>query len=215
MKQIAHSICSLTVCLLITAEAFAASVEAIALFNDQAMLRSDKEEVLLKVGETSAGGMTLLSADPKAARVRYQGEVHDVVLSKRVSTRFRAPAQREVRLNIDASGHYRARGAINDHYLNFLVDTGASVIVLSEVAALQLNLDYRRGQLGAVQTAQGITDAYFMTLDKVTVGSITVSAVEAAIVVGAFPAEALLGMSFLRKVDLKNTDGLMVLTARP
>ncbi len=65
------------------------------------------------------------------------------------------------------------RGALNDHMVDFLVDTGASVVALSERQAQMMGLDYRSGQRGSVQTAQGNANAYFLLLDRVTLGGIT------------------------------------------
>jgi hypothetical protein len=52
------------------APAFAASpVEVVALFKDRAVVRTTDGQQMLKLGETSKFGVTLLAADPHGARV--------------------------------------------------------------------------------------------------------------------------------------------------
>ena len=147
-----------------------APVEVVALFKERAVIRSAEGQVMLKMGETSKFGATLLSANPHEAVVRYKGEVYRLGLSARVSGGFAEPEATEVRLNEDSFGQYRMRGAINGNYVNFLVDTGASVIAMSEHTARQINLDYLNSDRGKVQTAQGTADSYFLTLSEVTLG---------------------------------------------
>lgn len=191
-----------------------APVEVVALFKERAVIRSAEGQVMLKTGETSKFGATLLSANPHEAVVRYKGEVYRLGLSARVSGGFAEPEATEVRLNEDSFGQYRMRGAINGNYVNFLVDTGASVIAMSEHTARQINLDYLNSDRGKVQTAQGTADSYFLTLSEVTLGGIKVNGVRATVIQGGYPVDVLLGMSFLNQVNMQNSNGVLVLTAR-
>ncbi len=191
-----------------------APVEAVALFKERAVVRTSEGEAMLKVGETSDFGVTLLAANPHGAQVRYKGELFDLALSVKVGSRFTKPTVATVRMNEDSLGQYRMRGAINGNFVNFLVDTGASVVALSERDALRMGLNYRRAQKGSVQTAQGIANAYFLSLDTVTIGGITINGVQATVIEGDFPTDVLLGMSFLNKVKMQNDDGVLVLTAK-
>ncbi len=206
----------LSVGLLLTAlagPAEAAPLEVVALFKDRAVLRVAGEQVMLRVGETSAGGATLLAADANGARVRYGEEVHELRLSFKVTSRFAEPEARVVRLNEDGLGQYRSRGSINGQFVDFLVDTGASVVAMSERHARGMGLAYENGQLGRVQTAQGITESFFITLNEVTLGAITLNNVQATVIKGEFPVDVLLGMSFLNQVRMQNEAGVLVLTA--
>ena len=191
-----------------------APVEVVALFKERAVIRSAEGQVMLKMGETSKFGATLLSANPHEAVVRYKGEVYRLGLSARVSGGFAEPEATEVRLNEDSFGQYRMRGAINGNYVNFLVDTGASVIAMSEHTARQINLDYLNSDRGKVQTAQGTADSYFLTLSEVTLGGIKVNGVRATVIQGGYPVDVLLGMSFLNQVNMQNSNGVLVLTAQ-
>ena len=60
-----------------------------------------------------------------------------------------------------------------------------------------------------METANGEAVSYFVTLDRVTVGGITQYNVRAAVVDGLYPAEVLLGMSFLGSLTLHEKNGVM------
>jgi len=187
-------------------------VEIVGLFKDQAVIRTGQGEKLLRVGDTTPQGVTLLSANAREAVVSWRGEKHTLGLSKQVAGRYAEAQVSEVSIPADDLGQYRIRGAINNHYVDFLIDTGASVVALSSAKAEALGIDYRsRGQRGAVQTAQGNAESYFMTLETVTVAGITAHNVQAAIITGQHPVDILLGMSFLRQVSIQENSGVMTL----
>ncbi len=202
--------------LLLAATALQASVpvEIVGLFKDRAVIRTGAGEKLLKAGETTAQGVTLVSATAREAVVSYQGERHTLGLSKRVAGNFSEVEVSQISIPADDLGQYRIRGAINGRYVNFLVDTGASVVALSSAEAESLGIDFRRGQKGSVQTAQGTAESYFMTLDKITVAGITAHNVQAAIISGRFPLDILLGMSFLKQVSMQESGGVITLVQR-
>lgn len=50
-----------------------------------------------------------------------------------------------------------------------------------------------------------------VTLDTVSVGGIAVRNVQAVVIDGVYPVDILLGMSFLRNVDIKESSGVMQL----
>lgn len=190
-----------------------APVEVVGLFRDRAVIRLSSGEIMLRVGETKQG-VTLLSADANQAAVRYAGQRYDLGLSNRVAGNYQRVEQVQVVVASDRLGQYQVRGAVNNQFTNFLVDTGASVVALSSELAETMNIDYTAGKQGTVQTAQGRTESYFVVLDEVVVGSITAYNVEAAVIEGSFPQMPLLGMSFLRQVSMEESAGVLTLTKR-
>ena len=190
-------------------------VQVVALFKDSAVLRHVDGQEMLRVGQTSAAtGVRLLAADPQGARVRFEGKTYELGLSTHVASRFTAPEDNSVRISRDSYGQYRMRGSINGHFVDFLVDTGASVVAMSERQAQLMGLNYRDGLRGQVETAQGVTDAFFVQLDRVTIGGITVTGVEGTVIRGTYPGDVLLGMSFLSEVRLQDDAGVLTLTAK-
>ncbi len=186
-------------------------VEIVGLFKDMAVIRAGSGEKLLKVGDTTPQGVTLVSANSQEAVVAWQGEQHTLGLSKQVAGQYAEAQVSEVSIPADDLGQYRIRGAINNHYVDFLIDTGASVVALSSYQAEALGINYRQGQRGSVQTAQGNAESYFMNLPKVTVAGITAHNVQAAIITGQYPVDILLGMSFLKQVSIRESGGVMTL----
>jgi aspartyl protease family protein len=77
-----------------------------------------------------------------------------------------------------------------------------------------LGVDYRRGQPGRIQTANGAAPAWRVTLDSVTVGDITAYNVEAVVSQAQGLDVALLGMSFLNRTEMRRDGAYMTLTKR-
>lgn len=200
---------------LLVPAAEAADVEVVGLFAGKAVLRIDGRETLLSAGQR-AGTVRLLDADSRRARLEIDGAVHDVPLSERVSGRFVRPEVLAVTLVPDARGQYRAAGTVNGASVEFLVDTGASVVALSERQAEALGVQIGAdAAVGTVTTAQGQAASWMVRLDAVTVGGITQRQVPAAIVEGDFPTVPLLGMSFLRGVTIGHDGDNLVLSPKP
>lgn len=105
----------------------------------------------------------------------------------------------EVRLQQNRAGHYVATGAIDDVPVVFLVDTGATDVAVSQKVAERIGLE--KGFRVTVNTANGTTYGWNTILDKVTLGNIEMTAVPATIMPG-LGQEALLGMSFLKRLTL-------------
>jgi aspartyl protease family protein len=131
-----------------------------------------------------------------------------------VASSFTAPAPARVAISPDGQGQYRVRGVIDGQPADFLVDTGASVVVMNGNRARQLGIAFEHARRGLIQTAQGNIDAWFLALDRVAVAGIESSGVEAAVIDGDFPRDILLGMSFLRGVSIEARDGVMTLTRK-
>ncbi len=113
-----------------------------------------------------------------------------------------------VTLFAERHGHFFADATVNGTHIDFLVDTGASMIALTELDAqrigLDLNaLDYRYKS----NTANGVVPVALINLEQVEVGGITVYNVGASVHRGAGLDQSLLGMSFLRKLSSFRVDG--------
>jgi aspartyl protease family protein len=106
----------------------------------------------------------------------------------------------EVALHQNRSGHYVANGKINGRDVTFLLDTGATDVAVSDELASTLGL--RPGAYITSQTANGIITARQTTLSEVSVGGIRLYNVRASILPGMQGDEALLGMSFLKQLEL-------------
>lgn len=118
-----------------------------------------------------------------------------------------------VELRAGASGHYHAEAEVNGRPIEVMVDTGATMVALTyedaERAGIRLKAaDFTRG----VSTANGVTRVAPVTLDRVSIGDITVRNVAASVSEPGRLSTTLLGMSFLsrlERVDMRS--GVLVL----
>jgi aspartyl protease family protein len=113
-----------------------------------------------------------------------------------------------VELQRDPSGHYRAEAFINGTKVGVLVDTGATGVAISQALADTLGLKSRVAIRTA--TANGDTISYMVRLDEVRLGGIVAKDVSASIVPG-LNGDALLGMSFLGRMDIRLYQGTMTI----
>ncbi|MBH8579219.1 TIGR02281 family clan AA aspartic protease [Halomonas pacifica] len=115
-----------------------------------------------------------------------------------------------VRLKRNAGGHFVATGRINGEPVEFMIDTGASYVALSEELAERLGLAV--GASAWFQTASGRSRGYLTTLDEVALGGLSARRVRGAINPGMSPDLALLGMSFLNHFDIQIRGEEMILS---
>jgi aspartyl protease family protein len=101
----------------------------------------------------------------------------------------------------DARGHFQAEGRIDGQRIDFMVDTGASVIALNERSAARFGLRPSRGDYNAtVSTANGTIKAARTRLAMVELGGLIVRDVDAMVLPDEALSENLLGLSFLSKL---------------
>jgi aspartyl protease family protein len=114
-----------------------------------------------------------------------------------------------VTLNADQRGHFQVDGIVDGRRIDFMVDTGASVIALRETDASRLGIHpAERDYTARVSTANGSIAAAPVTLDRVEIGGITVRNVAALVLSDRALSQNLLGMSFLsrlRRVEMGNS----------
>jgi len=117
---------------------------------------------------------------------------------------------RQVVLQRNRQGHYVANGLINGRVTTFLLDTGATDVAIPEDLANRLNLP-RLGRAMS-QTANGPVVVYRTRLDSVQLGAVGLQDVRATILPSmAADAPVLLGMSFLKHLELLQRDGRLTL----
>ena len=181
------------------------------LFRDRAVVEIDGKQRLLRAGETSPEGVTLIEADSRRATLEIDGEREVYLLGDEIRTGFAAPEGRIVSIPMNTQGMFVVAGTINDQPVTFHVDTGATAVALSSQLAARLGIDYRRGTPAPVRTASGSTTAWFLDLDSVQVGEIRLENVRAGVLEGGSPVMPLLGMSFLGRVDMSKRSMLLEL----
>ena len=114
------------------------------------------------------------------------------------------PVNRDSVVEIEAerNGHFNIEADINGRSIPVMIDTGATMVVLSyedaERAGLLLtDKDFTR----SVSTANGVARVAPVTLDRVSIGNITVRDVPAAVAESGRLRTSLLGMTFLSRLS--------------
>ena len=123
------------------------------------------------------------------------------------SADYASTEDNEMVIEAGAWGHFHVDADIGGREIGFLVDTGASLVALSEQDADTIGypvhqLDYS----GRVGTANGTARVAPIMIDEITIGDIVVNNVRGVVIEG-HQGSSLLGMTFLRKLagfEIKN-----------
>ncbi|NBR40126.1 MAG: TIGR02281 family clan AA aspartic protease [Alphaproteobacteria bacterium] len=113
---------------------------------------------------------------------------------------FTTTGAAEVILKRNRMGHYVANGSINGVEVTFLLDTGATGVALSADVARATSVI--PGKPVTTRTANGNATGYRATLRSVRLGNIEQRNVAATISPGLTTREVLLGMSFLKHLEM-------------
>ena len=133
--------------------------------------------------------------------------------NRRIDTNVRADGVREVVLAQNRRGHYVTTGTINGTEVVFLLDTGATDVSVPLGVARRLGL--QGGRPIQVRTASAIITTYAVMLDRVTIGQISRRRVRANVNPHMPGEEVLLGMSFLRHIELVQRNQTLTLRQYP
>lgn len=113
-----------------------------------------------------------------------------------------------LKLKQNAAGHYETDGKINEKELNFVVDTGASLVTLPEETAHNA-LIYCDDKI-KVDTANGVTDSCTAKIGKLQFGPFVIKDVPALIQPNL--SQPLLGMNVLQHFKVEQNSGEMSLS---
>ena len=181
-----------------------------------ALLLIDGEPRTVNVGQQVRGVM-LVSMNGGTAVIEIAGRRQSLQLGAspgRVGDGTTSMSSgRQIVLSSGSGGHFTTTGSINGHTTAFLVDTGATLIALSQAEAERLNLPYRDGRRTSTQTANGVVPAMMLTLASVRIGDVEVRNVDAIVVPGQM-SYVLLGNSFLGRFQMRRDNDVMTLELR-
>lgn len=115
----------------------------------------------------------------------------------------------EVLLASSRQGHYIAGGKINGEEVTFLLDTGATSVAVPVNVAQRLGL--QAGAAITINTANGRAMAHRTRLQRVQLGDIVLTDVDALIAPGMGGDDVLLGMSALKQLEFTQRGGTLML----
>jgi aspartyl protease family protein len=111
------------------------------------------------------------------------------------------PGGRKFSVERDRRGHFAVRARVDGRDLGFMVDTGASVVALTERDAAQIGVRPMRQDFTVnVSTANGNVRAARVKLRNVDIGGLRIDDVDALVLPDAALSENLLGLSFLSRL---------------
>ena len=115
-----------------------------------------------------------------------------------------ADGYHELKLVRNRSGHYVVNGKINGQVVKFLLDTGATDVVIPEDIARKLKLKF--GYPRQANTANGVVTTYSTVISSLQLGTIELNQVRGSINPHMDIGAVLLGMSALKQLELIQRD---------
>jgi aspartyl protease family protein len=166
----------------------------------------------VKVGQTW-NGIKVIEVKGDFATIEMDGKRRVLQRGMHYRGAIASSDRQSITLAADARGHFFTQGAVNGSPVRFLVDTGATVVALPASEARRLGVDYRKGQPGFTNTAGGVVQTFRVRFDLVRLGDIELSGVDGVVIEEGLNV-ALLGMSFLNRLEMKRDGATMTLIRR-
>lgn len=200
------------------ASAWAQSVALSGVAGSKALVVIDGTAPKFLAAGQSHQGVKLLSVQGQSAIVEVGGQRRQLHVGEApVSVGSGAPsgdgADQRVVLTADGQGHFMSGGLINGRSVQFMVDTGATNVILSEADAKRINLPYQKGQRVGVSTANGQVIGHQLRLQSVKLGDVQVYDVPAIVLPQPMPF-VLLGNSFLTRFQMVRQNDQLTLERR-
>ena len=152
---------------------------------------------LFAIGLLVAGTVAARYADRAVTAAPPRAEVVEPAADPREPT----SSGRSITVDADRLGHFQVNARIDGRHLDFLVDTGASLVVLRESDAAMVGIRPQPADYTATAiTANGRIRAARATIDRIELGDITVYDVAAMVLPDEALARNLLGASFLSRL---------------
>ncbi len=203
------------------------TVRVVGLFKNRVIiLDEDSNRKILSLGDSIGSGLKLVSANSSTAVFKNdQGVTLSMGINNDISTSYSThqPASSDDKntktttttpdqpkpshletIKLNEHNQYITPVSINGKEVSAIIDTGANFVTLNSSIAQQLGLDYKNSALKLnVSTASDKTDGYKFVLKSIALGSISLSNIDAVIIEGSNPELTLIGMSFLKNLDLQ------------
>lgn len=129
------------------------------------------------------------------------------IMAELLPNRARINADGSISIRASANGHFHVEAKVNGVPVNFMIDTGASDVVLSKSDAERIGIDtdalnYSR----TYNTANGVTGGAIIKLNRLQIGEFTLDDFPVSVNKGEMDG-SLLGMSALRELGGFRIDG--------
>ena len=209
-----YTVLAATLCLP-GAGAVAQEVGLAGVMGSKALLMVNGDEPkAVRVGET-LGGVKLISVQGDQVVVEVGGKKRPLRVGQHAigSATPGGDGAGTISLAADVRGHFFTTGTVNGTSVRFLVDTGATAVSIGVTDARRIGLDFNKGEKGLTNTANGQAVVSRIKLDTISIGEVTLHNVDAVILPTDIPV-ALLGMSFLNRMEMQRDGSTMTLKKR-
>lgn len=200
-------------CALAALSASATDVGVVGLFRDKAVLVIDGGDPRTVAVGASASGVKVIAVDQGTATVEIGGKRQRLAIGQHAHSGGDGGGAQSTSLTADGRGHFITTGTVNGATVRFMVDTGATSVALGAADARRANVNLANARPVMVQTANGMTQGWVVTLGNVRLGDITLNEVEGIVHQHDMPF-VLLGMSFLNRMEMKRDGQTMTLRKR-
>src|SRR6516165_328452 len=155
-----------------------------------------RQLIFLAVGLVVAGSYATRFAD-RVVEARPEPQILEPANDLREPT----TSGRSLMLESDRQGHFQVEARVEGRFVDFVVDTGASLVVLRESSAALAGIRPQSHDYNAIAvTANGRIRAARAMIDRIEVGGITVYDVPAMVLPDEALSKNLLGVSFLSRL---------------
>lgn len=206
IRIIGRALVVASIAMLAALPAWATTVYVLSVgYGDVQVRVNDRSLYVLRIGEVSPEGVRLVDVQNGMAVLEVDGRVMNMRIGQSTSS--------QTVLTSDGQGHFFTTVLINGVPVRGVIDTGATHISLGMADAQRMGINYLQGKRGVSQTANGLTTVYVVNIAHVQVGEIAFSNITGSVAVDATAQQSpvLIGMSFLRHVDLRRSGNTMLL----
>jgi aspartyl protease family protein len=165
------------------------------------MLAASRQRLIVIAGQLSIWLLLILGCVALYAYRMELSEIADRTLSTLTPTRSRITGEHAITFLRASDGHFWIDATVNGKPIRFLVDTGASGIVLNREDGERIGFDPRSLSFQQVfETANGRTRGASVELDELQIGPLAYRHVGASVNEGEMH-QSLLGMRFLDRLS--------------
>lgn len=193
--------------------AMAQEVGLAGIMGSKAMLMiNGGEPQAVQIGQ-SLDGVKVLSVQGDQVMIEIGGKKRPLRVGQYAVGAANGDGSGKIVMTADGQGHFYTTGTINGTSVRFIVDTGATMISLGMNDARRVGVDFNRGEKSMSNTANGQAVVSKVQLATVRIGDVTLHNVDALIHQTDMPV-ALLGMSFLNRMEMLRDGSTMTLKKR-
>lgn len=193
----------------------AADVTLLGVFPDRVLVEIAGERRVLVVGETAVPGLRLQATDTRNRRawLEIAGQSREMAVGDVTDHPVGRPAGRELRVYRDSSGEWTASGGIDGHAVRFRVDPDTPLVIIGAAEARRLGIDRGSGRWITLPSPSGLLFGRAVTLGRVQLGTIVLEQVDAVVLQEETARLPVLGRSFLGRLQVRDEQGSLLLTA--